>query len=95
MLPSSILLAGSVTAQHYARQPAKYRTDILSQRVVNELVVILNTHQLIKEAFVKRSEFADGLEVNLFNPEHAGECIYIKPRLSRIQVGRQNHPSYA
>ena len=88
-------LAGDYKTDHYARQLAKYRTDILSQRVVNELVVILNTDQLIKEAFVKRTEFADGLEVNFFNPEHAGECIYIKPRLSRIQVGRQNHPSYA
>ena len=54
----------------------KYGSDIISIRICSGLMVVLNSHDQIKDAFARRTDLTDRTDVTIFNladSDHGGE----------------------
>ena len=56
-----------MSGQYFIDLSRKYGSDIISIRVCSGLMVVLNSHDQIKDAFIRRTDLTDRNEISVFN----------------------------
>ena len=55
---------------------SKYGSDIISIRICSGLMVVLNSYDQIKDAFARRTDLTDRIDIDFFHladPDYTGE----------------------